>query len=248
MLAFDLDPGPPATIVECAEVAVALREAFDHFGLVAFPKTSGSKGMQVYVPLNTPGRPTSSRRRSRRAWRRCSSARMPALVVSEMRRDRRRARCSSTGARTTSTRRRSASTRCARASGRRSRRRSRGTRSRRCCAPATRTTSRSRPRGARARRGARRLLRGGARARAGAALLRRVGSAGGRVRRALRGPGSADPSVGHDLIPHSGTNSQPSDEFLSDSDANSTDASRAATPPPSMLQLTFAGVACRASP
>ena len=54
MLAFDLDPGPPATIVECAEVACRLRDAFDHFGLVAFPKTSGSKGMQIYVPLNTP--------------------------------------------------------------------------------------------------------------------------------------------------------------------------------------------------
>src|SRR5215207_6643985 len=51
---FDLDPGPPATIVECAEVALRLREAFDHLGLEAFPKTSGSKGMQVYVPLNTP--------------------------------------------------------------------------------------------------------------------------------------------------------------------------------------------------
>jgi bifunctional non-homologous end joining protein LigD len=54
MLAFDLDPGPPATIVECAEVAVRLREALDHFGLQAFPKTSGSKGMQLYVPINTP--------------------------------------------------------------------------------------------------------------------------------------------------------------------------------------------------
>ena len=54
ILAFDLDPGPPATIVECAEVAVRLREIFDHLGLQAFPKTSGSKGMQVYVPLNTP--------------------------------------------------------------------------------------------------------------------------------------------------------------------------------------------------
>ncbi len=54
ILAFDLDPGPPATIVECAEVAVRLREIFDHLGLRAFPKTSGSKGMQVYVPLNTP--------------------------------------------------------------------------------------------------------------------------------------------------------------------------------------------------
>jgi bifunctional non-homologous end joining protein LigD len=54
VLAFDLDPGPPATIVDCAEVACRLRDAFDHFGLLAFPKTSGSKGMQLYVPLNTP--------------------------------------------------------------------------------------------------------------------------------------------------------------------------------------------------
>jgi bifunctional non-homologous end joining protein LigD len=54
ILAFDLDPGPPATIVECAEVAMRLREAFEHLGLQSFPKTSGSKGMQVYVPLNLP--------------------------------------------------------------------------------------------------------------------------------------------------------------------------------------------------
>jgi len=54
IVAFDLDPGPPATIVECAEVAVRLRELFEHLGMQAFPKTSGSKGMQVYVPLNTP--------------------------------------------------------------------------------------------------------------------------------------------------------------------------------------------------
>jgi bifunctional non-homologous end joining protein LigD len=55
LIAFDLDPGPPATIVECARVALELREAFAHLGLEAFPKTSGSKGMQVYLPLNTPG-------------------------------------------------------------------------------------------------------------------------------------------------------------------------------------------------
>ena len=54
ILAFDLDPGEPATIVECAEVAVRLRAALMTLGLEAFPKTSGSKGMQVYVPLNTP--------------------------------------------------------------------------------------------------------------------------------------------------------------------------------------------------
>ena len=53
-MVFDLDPGPPANIVECCQVAVWLREIFDHFGLKSFPKTSGSKGLQIYVPLNTP--------------------------------------------------------------------------------------------------------------------------------------------------------------------------------------------------
>jgi bifunctional non-homologous end joining protein LigD len=52
VLAFDLDPGPPADIVDCCRVGLRLREFFDHFGLECFPKTSGSKGLQVYVPLN----------------------------------------------------------------------------------------------------------------------------------------------------------------------------------------------------
>jgi bifunctional non-homologous end joining protein LigD len=54
MLVFDLDPGPPASIVQCCQVGLWLREIFDHFGLQSFPKTSGSKGLQIYVPLNTP--------------------------------------------------------------------------------------------------------------------------------------------------------------------------------------------------
>jgi bifunctional non-homologous end joining protein LigD len=54
MMVFDLDPGPPANIVQCCQVGLWLREIFDHFGLQSFPKTSGSKGMQIYVPLNTP--------------------------------------------------------------------------------------------------------------------------------------------------------------------------------------------------
>lgn len=54
MLVFDLDPGDPATIVECAQVAVLLRELLAKSGLDAYPKTSGSKGIQVYVPLNSP--------------------------------------------------------------------------------------------------------------------------------------------------------------------------------------------------
>ncbi len=52
VLAFDLDPGPPANVVDCCRVALRLREMFGHFGVESFPKTSGSKGMQVYVPLN----------------------------------------------------------------------------------------------------------------------------------------------------------------------------------------------------
>ena len=53
VLAFDLDPGPPANIVECCRVALRLRDMFGHFGVQSFPKTSGSKGMQVYIPLNS---------------------------------------------------------------------------------------------------------------------------------------------------------------------------------------------------
>jgi bifunctional non-homologous end joining protein LigD len=53
-MVFDLDPGPPANIVQCCQVGLWLREIFDHFRLKSFPKTSGSKGLQVYVPLNTP--------------------------------------------------------------------------------------------------------------------------------------------------------------------------------------------------
>jgi bifunctional non-homologous end joining protein LigD len=53
VLAFDLDPGPPADVLDCCKVALRLRELFGHFGVECFPKTSGSKGMQVYVPLNS---------------------------------------------------------------------------------------------------------------------------------------------------------------------------------------------------
>jgi len=52
VMAFDLDPGAPAALGECCEVALILRETLDHLGLECHAKTSGSKGMQVYVPLN----------------------------------------------------------------------------------------------------------------------------------------------------------------------------------------------------
>lgn len=52
ILAFDLDPGEPATIVECCQVGLWLQGMFERLGLQCFAKTSGSKGLQVYVPLN----------------------------------------------------------------------------------------------------------------------------------------------------------------------------------------------------
>ncbi len=54
MIVFDLDPGPPANILQCAQVALWLKAEFDALKLQSFPKTSGSKGLQIYVPLNTP--------------------------------------------------------------------------------------------------------------------------------------------------------------------------------------------------
>jgi bifunctional non-homologous end joining protein LigD len=52
-MVFDLDPGAPADVLDCAQVGVWLRGMFEQLGLECYPKTSGSKGMQLYVPLNT---------------------------------------------------------------------------------------------------------------------------------------------------------------------------------------------------
>ena len=54
-LVFDFDPGAPATIVECCQIALAARDVLAAVGLQGWCKTSGSKGLQMYVPLNTPG-------------------------------------------------------------------------------------------------------------------------------------------------------------------------------------------------
>ena len=54
MMVFDLDPGPPADLINCVQVAFWLKELFDGMGVENFAKTTGSKGLQVYVPLNQP--------------------------------------------------------------------------------------------------------------------------------------------------------------------------------------------------
>jgi bifunctional non-homologous end joining protein LigD len=54
MVVFDLDPGAPAAMAECARTALAIRDVLSAVGLEGWPKSSGSKGLQLYVPLNTP--------------------------------------------------------------------------------------------------------------------------------------------------------------------------------------------------
>jgi len=84
-LAFDLDPGEPATIVECCEIALALRGLFEQLGLRAFPKTSGSKGLQVYVPLNDPAASYDATKPFAHAVAHLFEQQRPELVVSDMR-------------------------------------------------------------------------------------------------------------------------------------------------------------------
>src|SRR5690242_18929070 len=83
MMVFDLDPGPPADIVLCCQVAFWLRDIFDRFNLKAFPKTSGSKGLQIYVPLNTPVTYDETKGFSY-ALARLLEQEHPDLIVSEM--------------------------------------------------------------------------------------------------------------------------------------------------------------------
>ncbi len=83
MMVFDLDPGAPAGIVECCEVGLVLRGLFDQLGLVSVAKTSGSKGLQVYVPLNTRIDYRATKPFARRVAE-LLEQRMPELVVSRM--------------------------------------------------------------------------------------------------------------------------------------------------------------------
>jgi len=86
ILVLDFDPGPPATIVECCEVALLVRGILGELKLECFPKTSGSKGMQLYVPLN--GGATYDRTKGfANALARLLEERHPDLVLSNMKRE-----------------------------------------------------------------------------------------------------------------------------------------------------------------
>ena len=82
-IAFDLDPGTPADIMDCCEVALRLNALLSKLKLKCFPKTSGSKGLQVYVPLNT----STSYERTKEFARHVAEVlerQTPDLVVSRM--------------------------------------------------------------------------------------------------------------------------------------------------------------------
>ncbi len=82
-VAFDLDPGAPADIIDCCQVALRLKAVFDSLKIRSFPKTSGSKGLQAYVPLNTPV--TYARTKSfARAIAEMLAGQTPGAVVSKM--------------------------------------------------------------------------------------------------------------------------------------------------------------------
>ena len=89
-LVFDLDPGPPADVVACCRVARLLKACLDAVGLLCLAKTSGSKGLQVYVPLNRPAITYAETKEAARALAEALSRQYPELLVSRMQKELRR--------------------------------------------------------------------------------------------------------------------------------------------------------------
>lgn len=83
-MAFDLDPGEPAAIVDCCEVALALQGMLEQLGVESLPKTSGKKGLQVYVPLNHPDASYEQTKPFARAVAETLEHGLPELVVARM--------------------------------------------------------------------------------------------------------------------------------------------------------------------
>ncbi|HEX4108045.1 MAG TPA: DNA ligase D [Solirubrobacteraceae bacterium] len=86
LVVFDLDPGPPADVLACAEVALVLRGLFDAYGLRSAVKTSGGKGLQVYLPIAR-GATYAQTKGFARSVAEMLAGQAPELVVSRMSRD-----------------------------------------------------------------------------------------------------------------------------------------------------------------
>jgi bifunctional non-homologous end joining protein LigD len=88
-LVFDLDPGAPATVIECCRVALALNGMFENLGLQSYAKTSGRKGLQLYVPLNSPEASFAQTKPFAKAVAELLEQAEPELVVARMTKARR---------------------------------------------------------------------------------------------------------------------------------------------------------------
>jgi len=87
LVVLDLDPGAPATAVECAVVALRIRELLEGLGLRSVVKSSGSKGLQVYIPLNVPDTTHDGAKSFAHAVALLLERQDPKLIVSEQRKD-----------------------------------------------------------------------------------------------------------------------------------------------------------------
>ena len=88
-LVFDLDPGAPATAIECCRVALTLHDMFEDLGAQSFVKTSGKKGLQLYVPLNVDGVTFAQTKPFAKAVAELLEQSEPELIVSRMTKTRR---------------------------------------------------------------------------------------------------------------------------------------------------------------
>ncbi|AFM22880.1 non-homologous end-joining DNA ligase [Desulfomonile tiedjei] len=86
MIVFDLDPGEPAGLLQCVEVSLIFRDMLRDLGLAGFAKTSGGKGLHLYVPLNTETDYDRTKTFAQ-ALARSLAKRMPKLVTANMRKD-----------------------------------------------------------------------------------------------------------------------------------------------------------------
>lgn len=91
-MVFDLDPGDPANILDCARVALILRDLLSRMGLVSYVKTSGRKGLHVYVPLNNKDTTFEDTKTFSRAVAGIMQKHYPDLVTAKMAKQERKAK------------------------------------------------------------------------------------------------------------------------------------------------------------
>jgi bifunctional non-homologous end joining protein LigD len=91
-MVFDLDPGEGSTILDCAKVALVLQELLARMGLVSSVKTSGRKGLHVYVPLNSKETTFEDTKTFTKAVAGIMQKHYPDLVTAKMAKQERKAR------------------------------------------------------------------------------------------------------------------------------------------------------------